>query len=49
MTAIEFQGVSKSFHRNTGRLPLRNRRGFGFDRFSSAGFQLERGAGGQGI
>jgi hypothetical protein len=25
MTAIEFQGVSKSFHRNTGRLPLRNR------------------------
>ena len=54
MTAIEFQGVSKSFHRNTGRLLLRNRvanwfrlerRDERFYALKNVSFELEQGDG----
>jgi len=53
MTAIEFQGVSKSFHRHSGRLLLRRRlmswlRGQHGERFhalKNVSFEVERGEG----
>ena len=53
MTAIQFQGVTKSFHRHTGRLLLRHRlaawlRGQHGERFyalKNVSFELEQGEG----
>jgi ABC-type polysaccharide/polyol phosphate transport system ATPase subunit len=53
MTAIEFQSVSKSFHRHTGRLLLRHRlahwfrgqRGERFYALKNVSFELEEGEG----
>jgi len=53
MTAIQFQGVTKSFHRHTGRLLLRHRlaawlrgqRGERFYALKNLSFELEQGEG----